>query len=441
MAKRQFRCLVCGYQTPRWLGRCPECGSWDSFSAEAPTKAQRAAAPVHTLSEIEGKDERLQVGMEEFDRVLGGGLVPGSLVLVGGDPGIGKSTLLLQVAAHLSQHGRVLYVSGEESVHQIASRARRLGLDSGTLLLASVTDVELIKEQAENLRPRVLVVDSIQTLVHPRVQGIPGGIAQVRECIAVLQQLAKGLELPILMIGHVTKEGILAGPRLLEHLVDVVLYLEGDRYQSYRLLRGVKNRYGATQEIGVFSMSERGMMPVTNPSALFLTGHGTDNSVGAAVVVTVEGTRPLLVEIQALVSSTCYTLPRRMVTGLDLNRTLLLLAVMEKRLGLRLGNSDVYMNVVGGMKIIDPGADLGAALAVMSSYQELPFPQDTVAIGELGLTGEVRPVRLLDLRLREAAKLGYSRAIVGRGEASLSALPSLALIPVASLREAVEVLW
>lgn len=441
MAKERFQCLVCGYQSTRWLGRCPECGSWDSFSAGAARDSSKELAAVYPLQEIEGEEERLQVGMEEFDRVLGGGIVPGSLILVGGDPGIGKSTLLLQVASQLGRYGQVLYVSGEESVRQVASRARRLRLEASSLLLAAATDVEVIKEQVERLRPCALVVDSIQTLVHPRVQAIPGSVAQVRECIGVLQQLAKGLNLPVLVIGHVTKEGILAGPRLLEHIVDVVLYLEGDRYQSYRLLRGVKNRYGATHEIGVFTMTERGMVPVVNPSALFLAGSQADNSVGAAVVPTLEGTRPLLVEIQALVSTSYYSLPRRMTTGLDFNRTLLLLAVLEKRLGLRLGSCDVYLNVVGGMKLIDPGADLAAALAVVSSYRELPFPRDVVVVGEVGLTGEVRPVRLLELRLKEAAKLGFSRAVVGRSSCCRSLPEKFTLIPVASLGEAIEVLW
>ncbi|ACX51549.1 DNA repair protein RadA [Ammonifex degensii KC4] len=441
MAKERFQCLICGYQSTRWLGRCPECGSWDSFSAGTAKDSGKELAAVYPLQEIEGEEERLQVGMEEFDRVLGGGIVPGSLILVGGDPGIGKSTLLLQVASQLGRYGQVLYVSGEESVRQVASRARRLRLEASSLLLAAATDVEVIKEQVERLRPCALVVDSIQTLVHPRVQAIPGSVAQVRECIGVLQQLAKGLNLPIMVIGHVTKEGILAGPRLLEHIVDVVLYLEGDRYQSYRLLRGVKNRYGATHEIGVFTMTERGMVPVVNPSALFLAGSQADNSVGAAVVPTLEGTRPLLVEIQALVSTSYYSLPRRMTTGLDFNRTLLLLAVLEKRLGLRLSSCDVYLNVVGGMKLIDPGADLAAALAVVSSYRELPFPRDVVVVGEVGLTGEVRPVRLLELRLKEAAKLGFSRAVVGRSSCCRSLPEKFTLIPVASLGEAIEVLW
>ncbi|RDV82304.1 DNA repair protein RadA [Ammonifex thiophilus] len=441
MAKERFQCLICGYQSTRWLGRCPECGNWDSFSTGTTKDFDKGSAAVYSLQEIEGEEERLRVGIEEFDRVLGGGIVPGSLILVGGDPGIGKSTLLLQIASQLGRYGQVLYVSGEESVRQVASRARRLQLEAASLLLASITDVEVIKEQIERLRPCAVVVDSIQTLVHPRVQAIPGSVAQVRECIGVLQGLAKGLNLPILVIGHVTKEGILAGPRLLEHVVDVVLYLEGDRYQSYRLLRGVKNRYGATHEIGVFTMTERGMMPVVNPSALFLAGSQADSSVGAAVAPTLEGTRPLLVEIQALVSTSYYSLPRRMTTGLDFNRTLLLLAVLEKRLGLRLSSCDVYLNVVGGMKLIDPGADLAVALAVVSSYRELPLPRDVVVVGEVGLTGEVRPVRLLELRLREAAKLGFSRAVVGRDNCCRSLPEKFTLIPVASLGEAVEVLW
>lgn len=368
------------------------------------------------LSEVVAEEKRLPVGISEFDRVLGGGIVPGSLILIGGDPGIGKSTLLLQVAFSLGQRGPVLYITGEESLRQISLRAKRLGALNGQVYVVAATDIEEIKRHVSQVQPTVLIIDSIQTMVAPRVEAVPGSVAQVRECAAELQQLAKSLELPVFLIGHVTKEGVLAGPRLLEHLVDVVLYLEGDRHYNYRILRGVKNRFGTTNEIGVFAMTAAGMVEVPNPSLIFL-GDTDELKVGSVVVPLLQGTRPLLVEVQALVCPNHHGIPRRMAAGFDLNRATLLVAVLEKKAGLRLSGCDVYINAVGGVKIVEPAADLAVAVAVASSYRDLPVSPKTVVVGEVGLTGEVRPVNALDLRLKEAAKLGFQRAVVAAGQA------------------------
>jgi DNA repair protein RadA/Sms len=364
------------------------------------------------LAEVTGEDIRLPTGITEFDRVLGGGVVPGSLILIGGDPGIGKSTLLLQTAASLSKRGVVLYATGEESARQVSLRARRLGIGGAGIYIAAETDVDQIKEHIVTLSPSAVIVDSIQTTSRPQVQAVPGSIAQVRECAAELQQVAKSVEIPVLLIGHVTKDGILAGPRLLEHAVDVVLYLEGDRHHNYRILRGVKNRFGATDEIGVFEMREEGLTDVPNPSALFHGARQEEAVVGSVVVPTLQGTRPLLVEVQALVSPNPYGMPRRMATGYDVNRATLLIAVLDKKVGLKLGPCDTYINAVGGVKITEPAADLAVAVAVASSYREAAVRPGTVVVGEVGLTGEVRPVNALNVRLKEAAKLGFTRAVV-----------------------------
>jgi len=364
------------------------------------------------LTEVAAEDARLPTGITEFDRVLGGGVVPGSLVLIGGDPGIGKSTLLLQTAECLCGRGTVLYATGEESARQVSLRAKRLGIRGANIYIASETDVDVIKEHIASLNPAAVIIDSIQTTSRSQVQAVPGSVAQVRECAAEFQQVAKGTETPVFLIGHVTKDGILAGPRLLEHAVDVVLYLEGDRHHNYRILRGVKNRFGATDEIGVFEMREEGLVDVPNPSALFHGARQEEAVVGSVVVPTLQGTRPLLVEVQALVSANPYGMPRRMATGYDVNRATLLIAVLDKKVGLKLGHCDTYINAVGGVKITEPAADLAVAVAVASSYREAAVLPGTVVVGEVGLTGEVRPVNALNARLKEAAKLGFRRAVV-----------------------------
>lgn len=439
MNKSGFRCDACGYQSPRWLGRCPACGSWDSFvvvKGSSTCREKRTAAPLQTLGQVGEEEVRLPVGIGEFDRVLGGGIVPGSLILIGGDPGIGKSTLLLQVARSLGEEGPVLYVTGEESVRQVSLRARRLGAGREQVYVAAETDLEAISQYVDQVKPRVLIVDSIQTMVSPRVEAVPGSVAQVRECAAEFQQLAKTRELPVFLIGHVTKEGFLAGPRLLEHLVDVVLYLEGDRHYNYRILRGVKNRFGATNEIGVFEMTAEGMVEVPNPSLMFL-GKREEAKVGSVVVPVLQGTRPLLVEVQALVCPNPYGVPRRMAAGFDANRAALLIAVLDKKVGLKLGGCDIYINAVGGVKILEPAADLAVAVAVASSYREAPVSPGTVVVGEVGLTGEVRSVTALDLRLREAAKLGFGRAVIAAGQGAGNYLETEEVSTLAAAIEAV----
>lgn len=391
---------------------------------------------LHSLQEAAVEEVRLPVGIPEFDRVLGGGIVPGSLILVGGDPGIGKSTLLLQVARLLSEKGPVLYVTGEESVRQISMRAKRLNAGAANVLIAAETDLEAIKDCVREVRPRAVVIDSIQAVTHARIQAVPGSVAQVRECAAEFQQLSKETEVPFFLIGHVTKEGILAGPRLLEHAVDVVLYLEGDRNYTYRILRGVKNRFGATNEIGVFEMREEGLVEVPNPSVFFLGSKQGEAVVGSVAVPTLQGTRPLLVEVQALVCGNPFGVPRRMTAGCDANRAALLIAVLDKKVGLRLGNSDTYINAVGGVKLVEPAVDLAIAVAVASSYREVPVFPGTVVIGEVGLTGEIRPVSALDVRLKEAAKLGFKRAIVCAGQRVRDYLETIRVTNVAEAIEA-----
>lgn len=438
MNKSTFQCSACGYQSPQWFGRCPGCGNWDSFATikASTTRIQKKNSTVtlHSLEEADTEEKRLSVGIAELDRVLGGGIVPGSLILIGGDPGIGKSTLVLQAARSLSKNGPVLYATGEESARQISLRARRLRISDASILIAAETDVDKIIEHIVSVNPCAVIVDSIQTTARPEVQAVPGSIAQVRECAAEFQQIAKGMEIPVFLIGHVTKEGVLAGPRLLEHAVDVVLYLEGDRHYSCRILRSVKNRFGATDEIGVFEMREEGLVEVTNPSAFFMGDRREETAVGAVVVPTLQGTRPLLVEVQALVCPNPYGMPRRMTAGFDANRAALLIAVLDKKVGLRLGNFDTYINAVGGVKLMEPGADLAVAVAVASSYREVPVVQGTVVVGEVGLTGEVRPVSALDARLKEAAKLGFDRAVVCAGQ---QVKEHLKTIEVTTLAEAI----
>ncbi len=423
----KYICSACGYESPAFLGRCPECDAWGTLVEtvvlpETPTSAATrggfASLPVgmqrpEPLARISREGfQRIPLAIGEVNRVLGGGLVPGSLVLVGGDPGIGKSTLLLQVAALLAvEHGPVLYVSAEESPQQIKLRAERLNVAQDELYVIAETDVETILAHAAALQPKLVVVDSIQTVALDSIASTAGSVTQVRECTAVLMRWAKTSQIPVLIVGHVTKEGAIAGPRVLEHMVDVVLYLEGDRFGQYRVLRGVKNRYGSTDEVGIFEMAGAGLLEVTNPSEAFLQERVT-NAAGSTVAVTVEGTRPILVEVQALTSPTPYGTPRRTANGVDTNRLLLLTAVLSRRVGLTLGDQDIFVNVVGGLKIAEPAADLAICTAVASAFKSVRVDPTAVCIGEVGLSGELRSVRDLDRRLLEAASLGFKRAIV-----------------------------
>ncbi|GBD28486.1 DNA repair protein RadA [bacterium HR31] len=436
----EYVCQSCGYRSPRWLGRCPNCDAWNSLVEEldVPRRpaASRTAKPTPLPEVSPMPEERWPTGIGELDRVLGGGFVPGSLVLVGGDPGIGKSTLALQAAFRLAEAGRpVLYVAGEESAQQTRMRAERLGAVSRGVWVVAETDLDAVLGSVRKLRPALVVVDSIQTVYRPDVPSAPGSVGQVRECAAALLQLAKSEGTAVLLVGHVTKEGMLAGPKVLEHLVDTVLYFEGERHQAYRILRATKNRFGSTNEIGVFEMGPGGLVEVPNPSAAFL-GERPPGAAGAAVVCTLEGSRPLLVEVQALVAPSAFGTPRRATSGVDYNRLLLLVAVLEKHAGFALSQADVYANAAGGVRVEEPAADLGIALALASSYRTLALDGRTVFCGELGLAGEVRPVPQLARRLAEARKLGFERAFVPRGGAAEGS--GLDVVPVGTVVEALE---
>jgi DNA repair protein RadA/Sms len=442
-----FVCQSCGATTIRWSGQCKACGEWNTL---VETVQQRKEQPLarslmppsqpQSLPEIQTDQfQRLPVTSSELARVLGGGIVPGSVVLVGGDPGIGKSTLLLQTSAQLAEEqSPVLYVSGEESVHQIKIRADRLGLQQPGLFVVSEVSLDQILAHIEQLTPRLVVVDSIQAISSEEVESSAGSVSQVKACATALLRLAKSIGIPIFLVGHVTKAGAIAGPRVLEHIVDAVLYLEGDRFHTYRLLRGVKNRFGSTHEVGVFEMTEQGMVEVANPSEAFLAERLPDTA-GSAIAVTMEGTRPLLVEIQALASTTSFGQPRRTANGVDFNRLLLLTAVLSKRVGLRLFDQDVFVNVIGGLRISEPAADLAVALAIASSYQNVPMPAELAAVGEVGLSGELRAVGHLSRRLNEAAKLGFKRCIVPATHRNLGEVAAgMELIPARSLADALS---
>jgi DNA repair protein RadA/Sms len=441
-----FICQQCGRESLKWLGRCPVCQQWNSF-VETPVAASDTAArtalpasPPQELSQvITDTADRLPLPLAEFNRVLGGGMVAGSLVLTGGDPGIGKSTLLLQVSALVAQTpGRVAYISGEETPRQIKLRAERLVITGEGLYLLAETDLDIILNQIERLHPHLAVVDSIQTVCVPEVGAAPGSVTQVRESASRLMQQAKLSSVPILIAGHVTKDGAIAGPRVLEHIVDVVLYLEGEPFSAYRLLRCVKNRFGSTNEIGVFEMRDRGLVEVENPSQAFLSQRESE-AAGSAVVSTLEGTRSLLVEIQALTTPTSFGLPRRTANGVDFGRLLLITAVLTKRLGLRLGSQDIITNVTGGLKISEPAADLGIALAIVSSARDTGVDPGLVAIGEVGLTGELRAVSRLDRRVAEAARMGFKKCLVPRAGLKIPAPKDIELITASTLREAIKV--
>jgi DNA repair protein RadA/Sms len=450
--KTIFACQECGAQSPKWLGRCPECGAWNTLAEERPVPQAVAAAATerrYTLAATAGPQlyseidvvvaERLSTGIGEFDRVLGGGVVPGSLVLIGGEPGIGKSTLLLQAAAHFAKtFGPVLYSSGEESEHQIKSRGERLGVERAPLYILAETCLERILEEIGKLRPSFVIVDSIQTVFSLKFQSAPGSIGQVRESATQLLFAAKGQNIPTFLVGHVTKDGNLAGPKALEHIVDTVLYFEGEKHHAHRVVRAVKNRFGAVSELGVFEMSGRGLQAVPNPSALFLAERAK-HAPGSAVLCCVEGSRPLLVEVQALVSTSSYGNARRMASGIDQNRLSLLLAVLEKRGGLNLAAEDVFLNVAGGMSVDEPAADLAVVAAVASSIRNRPVRQNTAVFGEVGLAGEIRAVSQAALRVREAAQMGFTRCVLPDGNcAPADVPPGIEVAGVKNISEALD---
>ena len=454
--RSKYICSNCQYQSVKSYGRCPNCGEFNTMSEvketiTKPTKtrnARVAAVPAGTrnvpqrLHEVSSEiGDRFQLPVEEFSRVLGGGIVPGSIILLGGTPGVGKSTLLLQVSALLANTiGRVLYVSGEESARQIKMRAERLGIQADNLYLLTETNLSNIFEQVETINPDVLIVDSIQTVYAEDIESSPGNVSQVRECAGRLQGLAKNTATSVFLVGHVTKEGSIAGPRVLEHIVDTVLYLEGDPFQNFRLLRSVKNRFGATSEVGVFEMQQGGMVEVSNPSEAFLAERVVSAS-GSTIAVTMEGTRPLLVEIQALTTPTSFGNPRRTNNGVDFNRLLLISAVLSKRVGFKLHEHDIFINVIGGMKVTEPASDLAMAVSIASSYLDRVVPADTVAIGEIGLSGEVRTISQIGIRLGEAQKLGFKRALIPKTRRQLDGVPKgLEVIPVRNISEALRTL-
>lgn len=423
-AKTKFVCQECGYETQKWMGRCPACSNWNTMveekEASASKSSRRPAANVFSeadkptpITQVTGeKENRISTSVGELNRVLGGGIVPGSLVLVGGDPGIGKSTLLLQVSALLaSQKYRVLYVSGEESVKQTKMRAERLGVEADTLFVFTETNMERIEAAMEEVKPDLVIIDSIQTVHSDEIQSAPGSVAQVRESTSTFMHIAKNQGIAVFVVGHMTKQGSIAGPKMLEHMVDSVLYFEGEQHNTYRILRAVKNRFGSTNEIGIFEMKEAGLKEVTNPSEIFLEER-TEGTSGSAVVASLEGTRPVLVELQALIAPTSYAYPRRTATGIDQNRIALLMAVLEKRLGMLLQNQDAYINVAGGVKLDEPAVDLGIAICVASSFRNQSTNPGDIVMGEVGLTGEIRRISRVEERVKEAAKLGFSRAII-----------------------------
>lgn len=447
-ARTVFFCNHCGNETPKWQGRCPACGAWNTIEehAEKPTPGRAKAAPVgmsrrpQKLSEVDSDNEiRFTTGMAELDRVLGGGAVLGSLVLVGGAPGIGKSTLLLQICKSLCQGHRVLYVSGEESERQLKLRADRLGVTSESLYILSETRLSDILAAVEELAPNILIIDSIQTLYNEDNESSPGSVSQVKDCTLSMMQLSKSQGLTIFLVGHINKDGNIAGPKVLEHMVDCVLYFEGDQNSSYRLLRAAKNRFGSTNEIGVFEMMDRGLVEVPNPSQMLLSGR-PEGASGTCVACVMEGTRPVLAEVQALVSKTMLNAPRRTADGFDFNRAILLLAVTEKRAGMKLSMFDAYINVIGGLHLEEPGADLSVVLAIASSYRDAPIPGDLVAIGEVGLTGEVRSVSHVNQRLGEVRRLGFRKCIIPNGGHEKLEIPEgLEVYKVRNLREAIEI--
>ena len=446
--KNIFFCQNCGHEENKWLGQCPMCKQWNTFVEEAVTvtksstiKQVKEAEVVPLKNVVTDNEERVSTTIEELDRVLGGGIVPGSLILVGGDPGIGKSTLLLQVCQKLcEQKKQVLYISGEESLKQIKLRANRMGEFTEELLLLCETNLEIIKNIIEKRKPDMVVIDSIQTMYSEDVGSAPGSVSQVRESTNVFMQLAKGLGITIFIVGHVTKEGTVAGPRVLEHMVDTVLYFEGDRHASYRILRGVKNLFGSTNEIGVFEMRQNGLAEVENPSEFMLSGR-PENASGSVVACSMEGTRPILLEIQALVCNSNFGMPRRTAAGTDYNRVNLLMAVLEKRAGIHMSNADAYVNIAGGMKINEPAIDLGIVMALVSSYKNLPIDEKTIVFGEVGLSGEVRAVNMPEQRVAEAKKLGFETCIMPEVSVGVvKGIKGIKIIGVNTINDAIQLL-
>ena len=447
-AKTVFVCGNCGYESAKWLGKCPACNEWNSFyeekinnvavSSNNPSGKQKSATP-RKLKEVEGIDAtRISTGIDELDRVLGGGLVKGSLVLVGGEPGIGKSTLILQICDQIIGEGKVLYVSGEESAEQVKIRADRLNINNDNIMFLGETDIDIIQEAILNTNPKLVIIDSIQTMYSEDITSAAGTVSQVREITARIMRICKENNITTIIIGHVTKDGNIAGPRVLEHMVDTVLYLEGERYFSYRMLRSVKNRFGSTNELGMFEMKNEGMVEITNPSSILISERG-DNPTGSVVVASLEGTRPLLIELQALTSASVFGIPKRTANGFDYNRLAVLIAVLEKKAGLALGGQDVYLNVVSGIKIVEPAVDLGVILACSSSYKNVSIPKDVVAIGEVGLTGEVRAVNMIEKRIKEAEKLGFKKCIIPESNRKLlKDNYKLDIIGVKNINEAIK---
>ena len=444
--KSKYVCQNCGYETAGYLGKCPECGSWGSFVEEVSTpQAPKTepevfdATPPMTLDEIEMNSEiRMSTDISEFDRVLGGGIVQGSLVLIAGDPGIGKSTILLQTSGELCKNNKkVLYVSAEESASQIKLRAERLGVKSDTLFIYPQTNLELVKKHIESMQPDLVIVDSIQAIYTSMIQSSAGSVSQIRECCNILMHIAKSQNISIIVIGHVTKEGNIAGPKVLEHMVDTVIQFEGDKTKTYRILRSIKNRFGNTSEVGIFEMGSKGLTEVLNPSELFLKEYNQTQTPGSTIIVTSEGTRPLLVEIQALVGTTPYPAPRRIANGVDTGRVLQILAVLEKRIGLNLSKQDVYVNVIGGIDVNEPAADLGIALAIVTCVRDVLFDPQTAVIGEIGLSGEIRAVNHIEKRINEAQKLGFKRIIIPASNDIQDEFKGIEIVKVKRILEAI----
>ncbi len=444
--KSKYVCQNCGYETAGYLGKCPECGSWGSFVEELSAPVEKKtevevldSTPPMTLDEIEMNSEiRMSTNISEFDRVLGGGIVQGSLVLIAGDPGIGKSTILLQTSGELCKNNKkVLYISAEESASQIKLRAERLGVKSNTLFIYPQTNLELIKKHIESMKPDLVIVDSIQAIYTSIIQSSAGSVSQIRECCNMLMHIAKSQNISIIVIGHVTKEGNIAGPKVLEHMVDTVIQFEGDKTKTYRILRSIKNRFGNTSEVGIFEMSATGLSEVINPSELFLKEYNQTQTPGSTIIVTSEGTRPLLVEIQALVGTTPYPAPRRIANGVDTGRVLQILAVLEKRIGLNLSKQDVYVNVIGGIDVNEPAADLGIALAIVTCVRDVVFDTQTAIIGEIGLSGEIRAVNHIEKRINEAQKLGFKRIIIPDSNDVQDEFKDIQIIKVKRILEAI----
>lgn len=448
-AKTIFVCSSCGYESAKWLGKCPACNEWNSFyeekvvnstsSSSSINGSRREKAVPKKLKEVEGiETSRTSTGIGELDRVLGGGLVKGSLVLVGGEPGIGKSTLILQLCDKVKGEGKVLYVSGEESAEQVKIRADRLNINNDDLMFLGETNIDNIQDAIVSINPKLVIIDSIQTMYSEEITSAAGTVSQVREITARIMRMCKDNGITTIIIGHVTKDGNIAGPRVLEHMVDTVLYIEGERYFSYRILRGVKNRFGSTNEVGMFEMKNEGMVEITNPSSILISERN-DNPAGSVIVASMEGTRPLLIELQALTTPSVFGIPKRTANGIDYNRLAVLIAVIEKRAGIGLGTQDVYLNVVSGIKIGEPAVDLGVVLACTSSYKNLSIPQDVVAIGEVGLTGEVRAVNMIEKRLKEADRLGFKKCIIPESNKKLLKDSfKLDIIGVRNINEAIK---